>query len=222
MDVSALDYTEARNRMVDGQLRPNRVSDPRVLQAMRDLPRERFLPPRLGAVAYVDDDVDLGGGRVLMEPLVIARLAQLAQVRPGEKILVIGAGTGYGAALLSGCGAAVTALEEDASLREIARRALAAQATSVVVVAGPLIEGWPSGAPWDVILIEGAVAAIPNAVAEQIRPDAGRLVGVLVGGGRTGAAVLGERTRAGLTLRPMFDCGTAVLPQFAPKPRFVF
>jgi protein-L-isoaspartate(D-aspartate) O-methyltransferase len=222
MDVSAVDYSEARNRMVDGQLRPNRVSDPRVLRAMRELPRERFLPPHLAPLAYADEDVDLGHGRVLMEPLVIARLAQLAQVRPGETTLVIGAGTGYGAALLAACGATVTALEEDDRLREIARPVLAAFAPNVTLVSGPLAAGWPAGAPWDLIFIEGALTEVPAAVAAQLRPEAGRLITVLAGGGRGGAAVEGEVSGPGLRLRPAFDCATPVLPQFMPKPKFVF
>jgi protein-L-isoaspartate(D-aspartate) O-methyltransferase len=222
MDVTAADFTDARNRMVDAQIRPNRVADPRVLKAMREIPRERFLPPHLAALAYIDEDVSLGIGRVLMEPLAIARLVQLAGVRQGEKTLVVGAGTGYGAALLASCGAAVTALEEEARLRDIARPALQAYAPSVTPVAGSLAEGWPAGAPWDLVFIEGAAPAIPAAVGRQVRVETGHLVGVLVGGGRTGTAVLGERTPAGLTIRPMFDCATPVLPQLMPRPGFVF
>jgi protein-L-isoaspartate(D-aspartate) O-methyltransferase len=222
MDVSATDYTDARQRMVDGQIRPNGIRDPRLLRAMRDIPRERFLPPYLAPIAYIDEDIALGSGRVLMEPLVIARLVQFAAVRPGERTLVVGAGTGYGAALLAACGATVTALEEDASLRDIARPALAAYASSVVLVAGPLAEGWRDGAPWELVLIEGAVPAVPGLIAEQVRPETGRLVGVLAGGGRTGMAVLGERISAGLTFRPIFDCATPVLPSLMAKPGFVF
>lgn len=222
MDVSATDRTDARLRMVDGQIRPNGVRDPRLLRAMREIPRERFLPPHLAPIAYIDEDIDLGGGRVLMEPLAMARLVQLAAVRVGEKTLVIGAGTGYGAALLAACGAAVTALEEDGRLRDVARPALAAYAPSVTLVAGPLAEGCGDGAPWDLVLIEGAAPAIPRPIAEQVRPETGRLVGVLAGRGRPGTAVLGERTSAGLTIRPMFDCATPVLPSFMPKPGFVF
>ncbi|MBV9756785.1 MAG: protein-L-isoaspartate O-methyltransferase [Alphaproteobacteria bacterium] len=222
MDVSASDFAEARERMVDGQIRPNRVSDPRVLQAMREIPRERFLPPRLAPFAYIDDHVALGNGRVLMEPLAFARLAQLAQIRPGMRTLVVGAGTGYGAAVLVACGAAVTALEQDTALLDIARPALAACAASVALVAGTLASGWPAGAPWDLVFIEGAVPGVPAALGEQLRPDSGRLVGVLAGGGRPGNAILGERTAAGLTIRPMFDCATPVLPQLVPKSEFVF
>ena len=222
MDASATDFSEARERMVDGQIRPNRVSDPRVLQAMRTIPREHFLPPRLASLAYIDAEVELGNGRVLMAPLAIARLVQLANIRRGARTLVVGAGTGYGAALLAACGAAVTALEEDAALLDIARPALSACAPSVAVVVGPLAQGWPAGAPWHLVFIEGAAPSIPAAIAGQLHPESGRLVGVLAGGGRPGSAVLGERSSAGFAVRPMFDCATPLLPQLVAKPEFVF
>jgi protein-L-isoaspartate(D-aspartate) O-methyltransferase len=121
-----MDYADARKRMVDGQLRPNRVTDPRVLDAMRDLPREEFLPAAVRARAYSDEDVPLPGGRTMVEPMVIARLAQTAAVRPGDRALVVCAGTGYGAAVLARCGARVIAIETDTALAAIAGRALAA------------------------------------------------------------------------------------------------
>src|SRR5690348_11413326 len=98
MDSLAFDYAQARNCMVDSQIRPNRVTDPRILSAMREIPRERFLPPRLRAFAYIDEDVPLGNGRVLMEPLVIARLVQLVAPQPGERALVVAAGVEVGTA----------------------------------------------------------------------------------------------------------------------------
>ena len=226
MDISAPDFTTARQLMVDGQLRPSKVTDPRILEAMRRLPRERFLPPSVAALAYIDEDVPLPGGRVLMEPLVLARLIQLAAPRAGERVLVIGAGTGYGAAVLAATGASVVALEEDSALLALARPALAALAPAVVIAEGALGAGWPSGAPWDVIVIEGAVPAVPSAIAEQLRPETGRLVTVLAASGPAGAghgrAVLAERTPAGLAMRPEFDCATPLLPAFRPAPSFVF
>ena len=142
-------FAEARNRMVDSQVRPNKVTDPRIIAAMRRLPRERFLPSRLASLAYADEDVPLGEGRVLIEPAVIARLVQLAAIATGERALVVAAGTGYGAALLAACGARVTALEDSASLQAIARSVLAELAPSVSLVAGPLAAGWPVGAPYE-------------------------------------------------------------------------
>ena len=122
-----MDFDDARIRMVDSQIRPNKVTDSRILTAMRRLPRERFLPPELAVRAYSDEDVPLGNGRVLTEPMVIARLIQLAAPIPGESALVVAAGTGYGAAVLAGCGVRVVALEEVPDLLGIARVALAAR-----------------------------------------------------------------------------------------------
>jgi protein-L-isoaspartate(D-aspartate) O-methyltransferase len=221
-EVSPDLFARARGHMVDSQVRPNRVSDARILDAMRRLPRERFLPPRLAALAYVDDDVPLGNGRVLVEPMVIARLVQLAAPMPGERALVVAAGPGYGAAVLSACGARVTALEEDPALLGLARSALTAAAPEVNIVSGPLGAGWPSGAPFDVILIEGAVAAIPPALAQQLQHDGGRLVAVIRGDSGVGQAVLAEPTPVGLHAQAIFDCATPPIPSLLPARAFVF
>jgi protein-L-isoaspartate(D-aspartate) O-methyltransferase len=223
MDIDPQAFAEARNRMVDSQIRPNKVNDPRIITAMRHLPRERFLPPHLAPFAYIDEDVTLGEGRVLMEPCVIARLVQLTAVTAGERALVVAAGTGYAAALLAACGARVTALEDTAPLSGIARSVLAELSPSVSLVSGPLAAGWPAGAPYDVILIEGAVPEIPAAIGQQLHRETGRLVAVLMAGGAgLCQAVLAEATSAGLRAQPMFDCGTAPLPSLLPSPGFVF
>src|SRR6185437_14765781 len=144
----------------------------------------------VAAMAYVDEDVPLGNGRFLMEPMVIARLIQTARPLPGETALVVGAGPGYGAALLAACGARVTALEDDPALVALARGALAASAPEVTLVTGALAEGWRQGAPWDLILIEGAIRQVPAAITAQLRAERGRLVTVLVGPGGVKQAVL--------------------------------
>jgi protein-L-isoaspartate(D-aspartate) O-methyltransferase len=222
MDPGARLFAEARNRMVDGQVRPNKVSDPRIITAMRRLPRERFVPPNLAALAYADEDVPLGERRVLLAPAVIARLVQLTAITAGERALVVAAGTGYGAALLAACGARVTALEEAASLQAIAQTILAELAPSVNLVAGPLSSGWPTGAPYDAILVEGAVREIPRAIGEQLHRQTGRLVTIYTGNGGLGQAVLAETSSAGLRTWPMFDCATPALPGLTPSPGFVF
>jgi protein-L-isoaspartate(D-aspartate) O-methyltransferase len=219
----AADYfADARKRMVDSQIRPNKVTDPRVLAAMRRLPRESFLPPTVASLAYADEDVPLGNDRFMMEPMVIARLIQLAEPREGDRALVVGAGGGYGAAVLAACGARVTALEEDRELHALARSALMAEAPSVTLVGGPLSAGWPSGAPYDVIMIEGAVSEIPSAIGAQLRNEGGRLVTVLRGAGRVSQAVLAEVSPAGLRAQAAFDCGTPALPSLIPSPVFEF
>jgi protein-L-isoaspartate(D-aspartate) O-methyltransferase len=225
--VSVIDYAAARNLMVDGQVRPNKVNDARILDAMRRLPRERFLPPGLAALAYADQDVKLPGGRVLIEPMVIARLAQLLAIRGGERALVVGAGTGYGACLLAACGASVTALEEDEALLAIARGVLPQLAPGVSLVSGPLAGGWKPFAPYDAILIEGAVTKVPDAIATQLNPRVGRLVAVRIASGRVGQAVLAEPVESApgsvaLSFQPRFDCATPTLPGFGPQVGFVF
>jgi protein-L-isoaspartate(D-aspartate) O-methyltransferase len=221
MDRQIVDYADARNMMVDGQVRPNKVYDPRILDALRRLPRERFVPSRQMALAYADADVPLGGGRVLLQPMAIARLVQMAMVRTGERALVVGSGTGYGAALLAACGAQVTALEDDAALSDIARSALRGQ-DGIAFVAGPLAQGWKAGAPYDVVLIEGGVTDVPAAIAGQLRTPSGRLVTVRAASGRMGQAVLGEPSQGGLSFTAVFDCATSLLPALCPEPGFVF
>jgi len=213
---------EARNRMVDSQVRPNRVVDPRIIGAMRRLPRERFLPANATALAYADREVPLGNGRAVLRPMAIARLIQLAAPLAGEHALVVAAGTGYGAALLAACGPRVTALEEDPALLSIARRVLPELAPTVSLVSGSLSAGWPSEAPYDIILLQGAVQAIPPALAQQLRNGTGRFVTVISQDGLTSYAVLAEATNAGLRAQPMFDCPAPELPSLRPAPAFVF
>lgn len=212
----------ARQHMVDSQVRPNKVNDVRILDAMRTIPRERFLPASSLALAYADEDVPLGSGRYMIEPMVIARMIQTAEPVAGSRVLVVAAGTGYGAAVLSLCGCRVTALEEDAGLAAIARDALMESAPSVSLVSGPLAAGWAAGAPYDLIVIEGGVTEIPTALAGQLRAEGGRLVAVIRGTGRTGYAVLAEATPAGLRAQPVFDCATPPLPSLLPAPEFQF
>ena len=223
MDLRTTNFAQARDNMVDGQVRPNRVTDPRVIQAMRRLPRERFVPPGVAALAYSDEDVPLGGGRCLMEPMVIARLVQALRLRAGERVLVAAAGTGYGAALAASCGAQITALEEDEALLAVARSLLAELAPDVQVVAGPIGEGLVRGEPWDAILLDGAVRAIPAALGRQVRPG-GRLATVITPPQGNGYAVLAEPSlRPGeLRAQPLFDCATPPLPSLLPGPAFQF
>jgi protein-L-isoaspartate(D-aspartate) O-methyltransferase len=219
------DMAAARRFMVDGQLRPNRVTDPMLLAAMGDLPRENFLPPALAARAYADEDVRLPGGRALIEPMVIARLLQLLRIREGDRMLVLGAGTGYAAAVATRCGARVTAVESDPDLFSHARRAVTGLLPAGVLrlVQADPAQGHASGAPYDAILIEGEIPAIPEAIAGQLA-EGGRLATVLAAAerGLSSRAVLGLRQGGSFSVTDAFDCATLPLPQFRPAPGFAF
>jgi protein-L-isoaspartate(D-aspartate) O-methyltransferase len=207
-----------RNLMVDAQVRPNNVNDRRVIEAMRALPREAFAPA--GSLPYSDADIPLGNGRYMLAPMTIARLAQLVLADNPATVLVIAAGSGYGAAILAAGGAQVVALEEDAAL---ATGALARFAPTVESVRGPLAKGWPAAGPYDAILIEGAVTAIPDILAAQLVP-AGRVVAILAepGPAGLGRAVVAAPSSGGFAVVKKFDCAARLLPAFRPAPAFSF
>jgi len=217
-----LDYRAARLNMVESQLRTNKVTDQAVLDAFLTVPRERFVPEHLDGIAYVDEDIPLGGGRFLMEPMVLARLMQLAEIGPADGVLEIGAATGYASALLARMAARVVAVESEAKLAAIARARLQElQIGNVTLLEGRLEEGYPAGAPYEVIVIGGAVGSVPDALARQLA-DGGRLVTVLKTSSTMGQGVLMTHVAGALSQRAVFDAGTPFLPGFAPAPGFVF
>lgn len=208
-----------RDKMVDSQVRPNEVKDLRVSQSMRVLPREAFAPP--GALAYADEDLNLGDGRFMLQPMVTARLAQLALEKNPRHALIIGAGSGYLAAILSLAGVDVVAVEEEARLTNTA---LQTYASNVQAVSGSLVGGWRAGGAYDVIVIEGAVLEIPPSLAEQLAPN-GRIVTIIADDSSphaVGRAVVAEPVTGGYSCLRVFDCTPRLLPQFMPAPAFSF
>lgn len=216
------DFAAARLNMIESQVRPNKVTDPRIIAAMSELPREKFLPASLRGVAYVDEDIDLGRGRFLMEPMVEARLLQTARVKPTDVAMVIGAGSGYGAAVLAKLASTVIALESDAQLAAQATTTLAQLGRdNAVIVTGPLADGYPRQAPYDVIVFGGAVERIPPNIVEQLG-EGGRLVAVVKPPRRPGNATLVARLGGIASSLVVFDAGTPLLPEFKLEPGFVF
>ncbi|WP_439815025.1 protein-L-isoaspartate O-methyltransferase family protein [Zavarzinia sp. CC-PAN008] len=215
------DFAALRRTMIASQIKPNMVPDARIHEALDAIPREAFVPEGRQSLAYIDEDLELAPGRFLMEPRVFARLLQAVLVQPGERVLLVGAGTGYGAAVLSRLGGSVVALEEDAALAVQAQGLLATLAPGVVVASGPLNQGWAAGAPYDVILFDGAVEVVPDAILAQLA-DQGRAAVVLAGPSPgLGKATLYTRT-PDLGRRQLFDAAVRPLPGFARPASFVF
>lgn len=217
-----LDYARARLTMVESQVKPNNVTDPRLLDALLAVPREVFLAPSWRGVAYADEDLPIAPGRYMAAAMPIARLIDVAEVDESDLVLDVGAGTGYYAAVLGCMASAVVALEEDAELAAAAARTLADQARgNVVVETGPLAAGWPAQAPYDVILMEGMVEVVPDAILEQLA-EGGRLVAVVRDESGLGRGTLVTRIDGAIARRTVFDASLSALPGFERAPAFVF
>jgi len=217
-----VDFAAARSNMVESQIRTNKVTDPHLLDAFETTPRERFVPEPLRGIAYVDEDVALGGERFVMEPMVLARLLQAARPGPGDVALDLGCGSGYATAILSRLVATVVALEVDAALAAAANQTLdELEIDNALVVEGQLAEGYPKQAPYNVILLNGAVSEVPLAIADQLA-EGGRLVTVVSVGAGLGRATLMRRDSGVISSRILCDASVPVLPGFEAAPGFVF
>ncbi|MBM3558014.1 MAG: protein-L-isoaspartate O-methyltransferase [Alphaproteobacteria bacterium] len=215
------DFDVARRHMIEGQLRPNKVTDERVIAAMAEVPREQFVAPQSRSIAYVDEDLKIGDGRCLMEPVVFARMLQAAAIHENDKVLLIGAGSGYGAAVIADLASRVFAVESNHDLARTAKAHLSdLGVANVTVIEGSLAAGHSGHAPYDAIIVEGAVEEVPSAWIEQLA-DGGRML-LIQRDGRTGRVMLHLRSGAVVGARPLFDAAVPVLPGLARKPAFVF
>jgi protein-L-isoaspartate(D-aspartate) O-methyltransferase len=208
------DYAAAREAMVESQLRPEGVTDSAVLVAMLSVEREKFLPPNARPLAYVDRGVAMGDGRFMSAPAVLGQLLTTMVPEPGQRALVVGAGTGYSAAVLSAIGLEVIGLECSAEL------AAAARELGTEVVEGPLEAGWSMAAPYDRILIDGAVEFIPDAIVAQLA-DGGRLGTALVDRG-IARLIVGRKAGGAFGYLSLGDAGAPMLPGFMRPRAFTF
>lgn len=217
-----MNFAAARRNMVESQLRTNHVTDAAVLGAMGALPRERFVPERLFGIAYIDEDIELGNGRYLMEPMVLGRLLQAAAPAPEDVALCVGCGAGYGAAVVSRLCGAVFALENDAGIVQRTARLLSELGIdNAFVVEGELASGWGKESPFNVIVLEGAVVEVPEEILDQLA-EGGRLVTVLRSEFGTGSATLFQKRHGRVSQRALFDANVPFLSGFELKQSFVF
>jgi protein-L-isoaspartate(D-aspartate) O-methyltransferase len=217
------DFAVARRMMVDGQLRTFDITDQAVLAAMLATPRERFVPPALAGIAYLDTELFVGGRnrRHLLKPMILGKLLQAAEIRSTDRVLDVGCATGYSAAVLAMLCAQVIALEEDPDLARQARQILPdVGATNVSVVEGPLSDGWKAGMPYDVIVVNGLCEIVSPNLLDQLTEN-GRLVAI-VGDGPAPKAMIYRCVDGNVSTRPTFDASGPPLPGFTRPPAFQF
>ena len=216
-----IDYAAARTMMVDTQIRPSDVTRYGIIEAFLTVPREAFVPHDLVSVAYAGTDIPLGGGRHALDPRVLAKLIDALDIGPKDLVLHVGAGLGYGTAILARLAEMVIGLESDGSLAADAGRALAAHGIdNATLQEGPLTDGAPKAAPFDVILIEGGAGHVPAALTDQLAP--GGRIGAILQQGAAGQAKIGHRTEAGVSWWRAFDATAPLLPGFEPVESFAF
>ena len=216
-------FSQARQTMVDCQIRPTKVTDENIIDAFATVPREAFVGRNQRAIAYVDEDLPLPGGRCMMEAMVLARLIQALAVGKDDNVLVVGAATGYGAAIMARLAGSVIAVETRTQMVEKAQETLVSIGTdNAVAIKGRLTEGFANEGPYDAILIEGAVETMPERILEQLG-NGGRLVAVWrPEDAAVGVASIWTKAGNGFVRKPLFDAQVPVLDEFRCKRDFVF
>lgn len=224
MGMKEKQYQTARQCMVESQIHPMGIVMDDLLQAFNDTPREEFVPEAQRGICYCDEDIEISKGRYMMEPSVLARLIQASAPTPNDVALTVGSGIGYNAAIMSQLVSTVVALESDKDLVSQAQASWDNLGyNNIAGIDGDLTAGAPDSAPYDIIIINGAVAEIPQAIKDQLAVG-GRLVALVKRGGQSVAkATLVQHIKDGVfSDRVLFDAGTPYLQGFAPKKEFVF
>jgi len=221
--MNDMHFEALRKAMVDSQIRPNKVIDDRVIAAFMSVPRERFVSKNMQNLAYIDEDIHLSGGRFIVEAMVMARIIQTLALDASQSVMLIGAGTGYTAALLSSLVESVIAIETRAQMVEKAQQAVTAlDIGNVAVIKARLQDGYASEAPYDAIIIEGAVEQMPQSLLDQLA-DGGRLAAIWrPDGTQAGEACIWHKTGDAVTRTALFTAQVPVLDEFRAKPKFSF
>lgn len=214
-----VDFQAARIAMVDGQVRPSDVTLYPIIEAMLAVPREVFVPSDKRSIAYAGEDIDLGEGRVTLDPRVLAKMLEVLNIQPNELVLHIGAGLGYSTAVMARLAEAVIAVEEnDAMAGEAAARLSDQSADNAVVHVGALTSGAAEHGPYDVILIEGGVEVVPEALVAQLK--VGGRMAVLEMQGINGTCRIGRQTSSGIIWKNAFNATASVLKGFSADATF--
>ena len=216
------DYAVARETMVDGQVRPSDVTNRAVIDAMLQVPRERFVSASKASVAYADTSLEIAPGRKMLSPRVFAKLLDCAELGPEDSVLDVGCGTGYSSAVISLVVRGVVGIESDEALLSRAETTLSSLGLdNAAVVAAPLSEGIPDQAPFDKIIIQGAIGTEPTALLEQLAEN-GHLLAVVAGSGMSGAAYMWSKVGGTVSKRLAFSATASILQGFEPSPEFAF
>ena len=216
------DFDSLRQTMVDTQLRTNKVTDERILTAMGEIPREKFVPGNRAGLAYIDEDIPIGAGRCLIEPMIQARMIQAMEIGEDDAVLDIAGGTGYSSAVLGRLAGAVVSVEGDPELSaQLSAHMTDLGMDNVVVEQGPIESGWPDQAPYDAILVNGACGGVPDILFEQLA-DGGRLCAVAPGESGVGSAMLWTKQNENVSSRPLFNANVPALPELESKAGFTF
>jgi protein-L-isoaspartate(D-aspartate) O-methyltransferase len=221
------DFFRARQNMVDGQVRTNKATNTKLIAALREIPREMFVRPDQRGIAYIDEDIAIAPNRFLVEPMVFARLVQEAGIKETDRILDIGCASGYSTAVLAKLAAHVTGIEENPTLARMAVENFTALGIdNVKIVVAPMMLAHPVSVPYDVIIVNGALDAIPRTLAAQLK-DGGKLLMVLrpktdPALQMMGKAMIYEKMNGQISGRALFDAGTPYIALINTEQKFVF
>jgi protein-L-isoaspartate(D-aspartate) O-methyltransferase len=223
LPMNEMQFANAREMMVNCQIRPNKVTDERVLDAFLTIPREAFVAKHQRSIAYIDEDLVLTNGRCLMEPMVLARLIQALETRSDDNVLVVGAGSGYGTAIMAQIAGSVIAIETRSQLVDKAQETLAnIGIDNAAFIKSRLADGYPEEGSYDRIIIEGSVEYVPDSLLKQLTPK-GRLVAVKRAKDEAiGVASLWTRAGDSFSCTPLFNAQVPNLDEFNAKAEFVF
>jgi len=215
------DFTTQRTMMVDTQIRPSDVTKFPIIDAMLTVPREQYVPASLRLTAYMDGLLDLGGGRAMLEPRVLAKTLDALDIQPTELVLDLGCGLGYSSAVIAQLAQAVVAVEDNDAMASEAESALgSAGVDNVAVITAPLVDGAPQHGPYDVIILQGGAETLPESLTAQLK-DGGRMACLMIEG-NLGTCKIGLKTGNKISWRSAFNATAPILPGFYNTPAFQF